>query len=257
MQLVKVLVFCLALVSIDKGSQAVNVDYQASLINNKLSSLMAPKLVCSGYLWFRSCVKVPPKLDTLLVLDSSGSITSYQFGKEKDAAKVIVDYIHNKAPIGYYKSRVGLIEYSVYAHFEFKFNEYNTPAAIKNRIQLVTYDNGWRTATAIALGKAKTEMQANSRPGNVKVVWVFTDGRSNYGGNPKIPADQLRAIGTTVCIMVIGPSINWAEIHDIGNKDCIFQATSFYQALQILSRAYSLSKSSPTLSDNFFSGLKL
>ncbi|XP_013410012.1 uncharacterized protein LOC106173421 [Lingula anatina] len=141
MQLVALLAFLLSLTGIAKVTDAVNVNSVASAINAKLSSLLAPKAVPRRFKGLKSA-PAQPKIDFLLLLDSSGSVKAKYFEYEKQGAQTLVDYIHNKAPIGYYKSRVGLIEYSVNAHFEFKFNQYNTPTAIKNRIRLVKFDNG-------------------------------------------------------------------------------------------------------------------
>ena len=54
---------------------------------------------------------------------------------------------------------------------------------------------GGSTATALALGKAKTEFQQNPSSRNAKVIWFFSDGRSNTGGSPVPVAKQLKAMG--------------------------------------------------------------
>ncbi|XP_013410013.1 collagen alpha-1(XXI) chain-like [Lingula anatina] len=256
MQLVALFAFGLFLIGYEEVSAAVNVNSMASAINNKLSSLLAPRFK-SLSAFSKSARMVKPKIDFVMLLDSSGSVKERYFEYEKQAAQILVDYIHNKAPIGYRKSRVALIEYSVSAHFEFRLHTYSTPSAINRRIRQVKFDNGGRTATGPALSKAKTELQVNGRSGNVKLVWLITDGYSNSGGNPKIPADQLRAMGATVCVMGVGSSVKWSEVKQIANRDCIFRADSFAETRTIMRKAYSLSLGTrtPRLPDNFFSGL--
>ncbi|XP_013421493.1 uncharacterized protein LOC106181593 isoform X2 [Lingula anatina] len=118
---------------------------------------------------------------------------------------------------------------------------------------IVDYIHGSATATGPALQLAKTEMNAKSRPGNVRVVWVITDGKSNSGVKPKIPADDLRANGVTVCVVGVGNSVNDVELNQIGDSGCVFRSDSYSQLKTAARMAYNLSR--PRLSSGFFNNL--
>ncbi|XP_013401016.1 collagen alpha-1(VI) chain [Lingula anatina] len=259
MQTMKVFVVLVAVFATEQASAAVNTNTLARALHNKLSSLLKPELVFppvppGGN--FKVLPKpVTPKLDFLLVLDSSGSITAKHFEAAKDACEILVDYIHGQSPFGMYGSRAGLIEYSTQSktHVEFSFGDYNTVSSIKSRINQVNFDNGGATATGPALQLAKTELDVKGRPGNVGVVWVITDGKSNSGVNPKIPADILRANGVTVCVVGVGSSVNAVELNQIGDSGCVYRADSFAQLKTAARMAYNLSQ--PRLSSGFFNNL--
>ncbi|XP_013401017.1 von Willebrand factor A domain-containing protein 2-like [Lingula anatina] len=259
MQTMKAFVVFVAVFAIEQASAAVNTNELAKALHNKLSSILEPELMFApappGSNFQVRPQPVSPKLDFLLVLDSSGSITAEHFEWVKDNGKVLVDYIHGQSPIGTYGSRVGLIEYSTQCktHVEFSFCDYNTVSTIKNRISQVKFDNGGSTATGPALQLAKTELDIKGRPGNVRVVWVITDGKSNSGVKPKIPADDLRANGVMVCVVGVGNSVNDVELNQIGDSGCVFRSDSYSQLKTAARMAYNLSQ--PQLSSGFFNNL--
>ncbi|XP_013421534.1 von Willebrand factor A domain-containing protein 2-like [Lingula anatina] len=257
MQTMKVFVVFVAVFAIEQASAAVNTNELARALHNKLSSILEPELMMAPALPGSKVQPQPvtPKLDFLLVLDSSGSITAKYFEEAKDVCEILVDYIHGKSPIGKYGSRAGLIEYSTKSktHVAFSFGDYNTVSTIKNRINQTEFDNGGATATGPALQLAKTELDAKSLPGNVRVVWVITDGKSNSGVKPKMPADDLRANGVMVCVVGVGNSVNDVELNQIGDNGCVFRADSFTQLKTAARMAYNLSR--PRLNSGFFNNL--
>lgn len=198
-------------------------------------------------------------LDFMLLLDTSGSINLNDFNEGKEATEVIVDFIDNKSPISCTGTRVGLIRFSFEARVVFSFGDYNCPCEVKRAIDQVEYDEGWATATALALTSAKTEFNTNGRVHNAKVIWILTDGKSNRGGSPITPANQLKNMGVTICAVAIGGDVNMAEINSIASSDCVFQLTSFSKYKEVMKFAYSQSggaPKSPTVGPDFFKGMQ-
>ncbi|XP_013395662.1 collagen alpha-1(VI) chain [Lingula anatina] len=186
----------------------------------------------------------PPNLDFLFVLDSSGSIKAKHFDKAKKAVQAQVDIIDLKSKISQSGTHVGLIEFSSPAktHVEFTLRQYTSAAAIKAAVGKINYDKGSSTATADALRLAKKHFDQHGVRDNVKVLWVITDGQSNRGGNPKIPADELKNNEVEICVVGIGDRIDWDEIKDIALPDCYFDMESYEQMLQITVLARSMAR---------------
>ncbi|XP_013399685.1 von Willebrand factor A domain-containing protein 2-like [Lingula anatina] len=153
----------------------------------------------------------------------------------------VIDFKTKTTPSG---THVGLIEFSSPAktHVEFTLRQYSSAAAIKAAVGKIDYDNGGSTATADALRLAKKHFDQYGVRENVKVAWVITDGQSNRGGNPKIPADELKKNGVEICVVGIGNNINWKEIKDIAAYDCIFDIESYEALLGINERTLELAR---------------
>ena len=92
---------------------------------------------------------------------------------------------------------------------------------------------GGATATGNALQKGIELYQdpnSGARPNARRIVFVITDGNTNVGVNPKIPADQLRAapLKAKVFALGIGTSVNEAELINIaGFSSHVFRAKNY------------------------------
>lgn len=83
------------------------------------------------------------------------------------------------------------------------------------------YTGGW-TATGTALQYVRNSVIFNSaagaRSGAKKVVFVLTDGRSNRGITPAIPAKQLKATGVTIFALGVTNNIQRSELLSIASS---------------------------------------
>ncbi|XP_013398107.1 matrilin-4 [Lingula anatina] len=258
---IQAFIICVTLVFIVEGRD--DQDTVAKKILDKISSFLTPKKVVvprgpagpggpsvrgpagpRGTSRGATTTYVTPNLDFLYVLDSSGSIGSEHFDKAKKGVQAQVDVIDLKSKISPSGTHVGLIEFSSPAktHVEFTLRQYTSAAAIKAAVGKINYDDGRSTATADALRLAKKHFDQYGVRENVKVAWVITDGQSNRGGNPKIPADELKKNGVEICVVGIGNNINWKEIKDIAMSDCHFDVESYEALLGINEKTLTMAR---------------
>ena len=85
-------------------------------------------------------------MDLAFILDSSGSVGSYNFNQVKNFVKNVVDFFN----IGSSGTHVAVVTYSTYTKLEFNLKAYYTKSGIKNAVGNIRYRGGW-TYTADAL----------------------------------------------------------------------------------------------------------
>ena len=88
-----------------------------------------------------------PIVDTVIVLDGSGSVPRCDFSKAKEALKHVMDTLHNRR----YDSKYAAVTFSTTATVNFKFLPYSSAAS---EIARIPYPNG-RTNTQAGLAEAK------------------------------------------------------------------------------------------------------
>ena len=97
-------------------------------------------------------------MDLAFILDSSGSVGSYNFQKIKDFVKNVVDFFN----IGSSGTHVAVVTYSTYTKLEFNLKAHHTKSAIKNAVGNINYRGGW-TYTADALDYVRKNIFTTSQ----------------------------------------------------------------------------------------------
>ncbi|XP_076454803.1 uncharacterized protein LOC143289641 [Babylonia areolata] len=117
------------------------------------------------------------KLDVAFILDSSGSVSSSDFGLMKEFAASVVDVMN----VSVDAVRVADVVYSSNVLVHFDFDDYTTKAGVEAAFRSTRYI-GWGTDTALALNKTREILYDAGRGArqNVKKVAVLvTDGDSD------------------------------------------------------------------------------
>ena len=202
------------------------------------------------------CASGRPQLqrDLVVVVDSSGSISSTDFNKAKDALdKLLTNQCHfSSSCIGRDITRLALVAYSSHVHVVTNFktfaNEHSTPSKLKTLIQSIPHFRSG-TRTGLALEKVKNEIfsvSAGMRLNSKKTVLVLTDGKSNGSPTPCPVAKQIvdHFPGTNIIGLGIGQNVNVAELKCItehGNKDQNILLAGFENFVEIVEVIIALS----------------
>ncbi|XP_045426477.1 von Willebrand factor A domain-containing protein 1 isoform X2 [Pipistrellus kuhlii] len=143
-----------------------------------------------------------PQGDLLFLLDSSASVTHYEFSRVRE----FLGQLAAPLPLGPGAVRASLVHVSSRPHSEFPFDRHGSGAAVQDAILTAAQRMG-NTNTGLALAYAKEQLfaeAAGARPGVPKVlVWV-TDGGSSDPVGP--PMQELKDRGVTVFIVSTGRS---------------------------------------------------
>ncbi|WAR09787.1 K319L-like protein [Mya arenaria] len=141
------------------------------------------------------------KVDAVIILDASTSVTEPNFKKMLNFCKEIVD----KAAIDSGSVRIGVLIYSTEVEIEFHLNNYTNTADIKAAIDRIPYMYG-TTNTADAL-KTMHELMFSARNGDRpdvdNIAFLITDGISNINGRRTIPEAE-KAQGKAIRVYAIG-----------------------------------------------------
>ena len=143
------------------------------------------------------------KVDAVIILDASTSVTERNFQKMRDFAKDLVD----KADVDSGSVRFGVLIYSTEVEIQFHLNEYRTSADIKAAIDLIPYIYG-STNSADALQSMHTVMftrRNGDRPEVENIAFMITDGVSNINSRRTVPeAESARQDGIHIYSIGIG-----------------------------------------------------
>ncbi|XP_052813421.1 uncharacterized protein LOC128240703 isoform X11 [Mya arenaria] len=141
------------------------------------------------------------KVDAVIILDASTSVTEPNFKKMLSFCKEIVD----KAAIDSGSVRIGVLIYSTEVEIEFHLNKYTNTADIKAAIDRIPYIYG-STNSADAL-KTMHEVMFTARNGDRpdvdNIAFMITDGISNINGRRTIPEAE-NAQGKDIRVYAIG-----------------------------------------------------
>ena len=97
-------------------------------------------------------------MDLAFILDSSGSVGSYNFQQVKNFVKDVVDFFN----IGTSGTHVAVVTYSTSTWLEFNLKEHYTKSAMKNAVGNIYYRGGM-TYTADALDFVRTNIFVTSQ----------------------------------------------------------------------------------------------
>nr|XP_012631877.2 von Willebrand factor A domain-containing protein 1 isoform X2 [Microcebus murinus] len=141
-----------------------------------------------------------PQGDLLFLLDSSASVSHYEFSRVRE----FVGQLVAPMPLGPGALRASLVHVSTQPYTEFPFGQHSSGEAVQDAIRTAAQRMG-DTNTGLALAYAKEQLfaeAAGARPGVPKVlVWV-TDGGSSDPMGP--PMQELKDMGVTVFIVSTG-----------------------------------------------------
>uniref|UniRef100_A0A452Q9D0 von Willebrand factor A domain-containing protein 1 n=1 Tax=Ursus americanus TaxID=9643 RepID=A0A452Q9D0_URSAM len=150
-----------------------------------------------------------PQGDLLFLLDSSASVSHYEFSRVREFVGQLVGLL----PLGPGALRTSLVHVGSRPYTEFPFGQHSSGEAVQDAIRAAAQRMG-DTNTGLALAYAKEQLfaeVAGARPGVPKVlVWV-TDGGSSDPVGP--PMQELKDLGVTVFIVSTGRG-NLLELSD-------------------------------------------
>ncbi|XP_028747266.1 von Willebrand factor A domain-containing protein 1 [Peromyscus leucopus] len=148
----------------------------------------------------RSATASAPHGDLLFLLDSSASVSHYEFSRVRE----FVGQLVSAMPFGPEAVRASLVHVGSQPYTEFTFDQYSSGQAVQDAIRVASQRMG-DTNTGLALAYAKEQLfaeVAGARLGVPKVlVWV-TDGGSSDPVGP--PMQELKDLGVTVFIVSTG-----------------------------------------------------
>ncbi|XP_039732778.1 von Willebrand factor A domain-containing protein 1 [Pteropus medius] len=141
-----------------------------------------------------------PQGDLLFLLDSSASVSHYEFSRVREFLGQLVAQL----PLGPGALSASLVHVSSRPHAEFPFSQHSSGAAVQDAIRAAAQLMG-DTNTGLALAYAKEQLfaeAAGARPGVPKVLLWVTDGGSSDPVGP--PMQELKDLGVTVFIVSTG-----------------------------------------------------
>ncbi|XP_064446184.1 ATPase family AAA domain-containing protein 3 isoform X2 [Mirounga angustirostris] len=141
-----------------------------------------------------------PQGDLLFLLDSSASVSHYEFSRVREFVGQLVGLL----PLGPGALRASLVHVGSRPYTEFPFGQHSSGEAVQDAVRAAAQRMG-DTNAGLALAYAKEQLfaeVAGARPGVPKVlVWV-TDGGSSDPVGP--PMQELKDLGVTVFIVSTG-----------------------------------------------------
>ncbi|CAG2240336.1 COL6A [Mytilus edulis] len=156
------------------------------------------------------------KVDIVIILDSSASVSDDNYQKMKNFCK---DFLKN-ADLDSRNIQVGIVSYSSSVHIEFQMNDYTTSQDIMDAIDAIPYRNGSKnTADGLRIMRSQMFTASNGDRDSVpNVVLILTDGWSNTTSRGTIfEAEQARAEGVHIYCIGIGLR-DTSEFNDMASE---------------------------------------
>jgi hypothetical protein len=145
------------------------------------------------------------QMDTLILLDGSGSVNWYGPGFEQERAFTL--NLFELLSIGEEGTKAGVILFSWEAELVSPLT--TDKAALVDAVQGMVWPH-WTTDTAAALTMAQTELTNSGRPEIPKertIVFLITDGNANSVSAANAAAEAVKEVAT-LFVVVVGSSIN-------------------------------------------------
>merc|ERR1719428_1057670 len=145
------------------------------------------------------------QMDTLILLDGSGSVNWYGPGFEQERAFTL--NLFELLSIGEEGTKAGVILFSWEAELVSPMT--TDKAALVDAVQGMVWPH-WTTDTAAALTMAQTELTNSGRPEIPKertIVFLITDGNANSVSAANAAAEAVKEVAT-LFVVVVGSSIN-------------------------------------------------
>ena len=170
--------------------------------------------------------------DVVFLLDSSGSMTSLNYQKEKDFLKSIATkFVGSK-----YQSRIGLITFSNVAEYSIKLKDATDIASFKIAIDSIPL-MGTVTRIDKALQLAQKiifDRNTGARPAIPKVLVLLTNGYQTQEADtedPAVIANELRKAGISIIVLGIGSSVKKGELTGISGSSLDYYNTPTFDDL--------------------------
>ena len=189
-------------------------------------------------LFLPGAISVTNKADVVFIMDSSGSIGTSDYAKERGFVKEMAK-IFQISPTA---SRISTIIYDSRPALIFDFDEYTDVAGVSNAIDSLPYlGNQTRIDKALALA---VRVFGQSRPSVPRIAVILTDGKQtpDFDAVPlEVAAQPLHDLGVKVYVIGIGGHVDINELNLIAKKpQDVFTVESFDQLLRVLQQFLTL-----------------
>ena len=176
------------------------------------------------YISAPSCGSNPA--DIVFLLDSSGSVGTSNFQKQKD----FVAHFAQSFDIGPRNVQIGVVTFATTPHNEFNLNTYHNKHDTVNAINHIGYHSGGtRTDTALKYIEANAfKPQTGDRAGVANILIVMTDGKSNQPTLTRQETVKLHKLNIKVFAIGIGSGVDKTELGLIASDaKHVFQVQNF------------------------------
>ena len=147
--------------------------------------------------------KITNQAEVVMILDSSTSVGPANRNLQLTFMKDVLRPLN----IGPQNSRIGLVSYNTEARVVFGLTKYKNYAELAAAVENVEFSEGI-TATGDALQLAQDKVLSAARPGVPKIIFLVTDGHTNFGADPIAVAAELKKQGVTIITVGITDQID-------------------------------------------------
>ncbi|KAL3871108.1 hypothetical protein ACJMK2_039127 [Sinanodonta woodiana] len=163
-------------------------------------------------------------LDLVFVLDSSASMSRYDFTTVKSFAAAVVGGFD----VSVDNVRVAAVKFSSQVYLEFNLSSYTDKASVTAAIQKIQYEAG-DSATHLALKFVADHIFSptdGTRPDSAKVVILVTDGRSSDTLSTRGASTDLKERGVLIFTIGVGDAIDTNELERVASEPtCMYTRT--------------------------------
>ena len=164
-------------------------------------------------------------MDVAFLVDSSGSMDSKGYQKQKTAVKVLANSLDLSL-----SGRAALILYSNSASIKARFGQYDSNEVFQNAVDQLPHEKG-RTRIDLALVTARRQIFVDNRRGAAKVAVILTDGKQTPDPNAKGVRElsrSLRRDGVRLLAIGVEPGVDPKELRSmVGRDDDLVLTSSF------------------------------
>ena len=185
---------------------------------------MLPGRINNCIFYFTDCGSNPA--DIVFLLDSSGSVGSSNFQKQKD----FVARFAQSFDIGPNNVQIGVETFATSPRHEFNMNSHRTKADLVKAINAIGYHSGGtRTDLALKFVEGRSFKAATGdRPGVSNILIVMTDGKSNQPQLTVAETAKLHQMNLKVFAIGIGSGVDKGELgHIASDAQHVFQVQNF------------------------------
>ena len=219
-------------------------DNKNSSIESSQSCSNAIKSSNEGLCRGRSVVVGEGCVDLIFAIDCSKSISEHNFNLSLAFVARSVALFDISAG----QARVALLTYDHKRHRHFNLGEKETTEETVKAIQSASYCGG-ATATGPVLKHIRTKILPQSKSDCKRTIFLLTDGKNNWAGDPSDEAEQLKNInGTEIYTIAYGDSdLNWDVLSRLASKKEYFFAVREPVILnELIKKSFTLKLSKPS-----------
>lgn len=162
-----------------------------------------------------SPILVGTGVDVVFVVDCSGSVGKDSFQQILKLVSVIVSLVDDHSG----RARFAMVTYDTEQYLQFGLNRSLSQSEILQKIRAAKFCGGG-TATRKVLDYVQKSVLQKSREASEKVVFVVTDGKTNWAGSPLESAKSIRSQSdTSIYCIAFGSQVNKDEINRIASRE--------------------------------------